>query len=424
MGQDYSMCMGYERNKQPKQSMSFQHQLVDTWPNQGIATSQNNRVMMGRNEAYIIKKQESLNLHLIPCTKLKQRFEQLCEGDFEKSISQTELCAILVNCKLLRADFPRNDPRWQNFYAKFIVVDESEVGQNAQRYYALTPSLIALIALSQGSADVKAKAICELFSGRRFLKPAPLGIRAPKTNREGRSEIFSENTLAGRPSMEEPTKMARLTKDQLHCIVSIIVNVSLTLLPLYASDVDQENRRTFVRTLIQWHQRSESCVQTLIQQIKAKAMMRETYSGQSSLITVRQLVDAAKSLDLFNVVMIRELAKRTQVISDINPNINRETALERDLFHTSRQTVEHLNETLTDAQQLDIPTIEAEAVLYRFQFELAKHFETEKQDKVKNGRKSRKALTASANRIELEALGPRGKTDMKGKDSVLKPVRV
>jgi len=42
---------------------------------------------MGSNEAYILKKQESLNLHLIPCTKLKQRFEQLCEGDFEKSIS-------------------------------------------------------------------------------------------------------------------------------------------------------------------------------------------------------------------------------------------------------------------------------------------------------------------------------------------------
>ena len=81
----------------------------------------------------MLKKQESLNLHLISCTKLKQRFEQLCDGDLDKVISQTDLCAILVNCKLLRADFPRTDERWQNFYSKFVVVDDSEIGRSAQR---------------------------------------------------------------------------------------------------------------------------------------------------------------------------------------------------------------------------------------------------------------------------------------------------
>ena len=65
--------------------------------------------------------------------------------------------------------------------------------------------------------------------------------------------------------------------------------------------------------------------------------------------------------------MVRELAKKTHLISDINPRINRETALERDLFHTSRMTIENLNETLTDGVAIDIPTLESEAVLYKIE---------------------------------------------------------
>ena len=65
--------------------------------------------------------------------------------------------------------------------------------------------------------------------------------------------------------------------------------------------------------------------------------------------------------------MVRELAKRTHLISDINPRINRETALERDLFHTSRLTIENLNETLTDGIAIDMPTLESEGVLYRIE---------------------------------------------------------
>ena len=65
--------------------------------------------------------------------------------------------------------------------------------------------------------------------------------------------------------------------------------------------------------------------------------------------------------------MVRELAKRTHLISDINPGINRETALERDLFHTSRMTIENLNETLTDGVAIDMPTLESEAVLFRIE---------------------------------------------------------
>ena len=102
----------------------------------------------------MVKKQETLNLHLIPCAKLKQRFEQLCESNFDMELTQTEFCAMLVNCKLLKADFPRQDDRWLKFYSKMTVIDETQVGVASTRgRYELVPAMIALIALSQGTAD-------------------------------------------------------------------------------------------------------------------------------------------------------------------------------------------------------------------------------------------------------------------------------
>ena len=78
-------------------------------------------------------------------------------------------------------------------------------------------------------------------------------------------------------------------------------------------------------------------------------------------------------------MVVREMAKRTAVISDINPKINKETNLERDLFQNpnSRRTIEQLNETLTDAIPLDIPAIEAEASLYRIEQDFCTYFQTE-----------------------------------------------
>jgi len=109
---------------------------------------------------------------MMTATKLKQRVEQLCDYELEKEISQNDFCALLVNCKLLQADFPKLDDRWINFYSRLTVVDGSEVGIDAKRgRYELIAGLIALITLSQGSTDVKAKAICELFSGRKLLNP-------------------------------------------------------------------------------------------------------------------------------------------------------------------------------------------------------------------------------------------------------------
>ena len=35
-----------------------------------------------------------------------------------------------------------------------------------------------MLCLTEGTSDEKARAICELYSGRKLLKPQPLGIRA------------------------------------------------------------------------------------------------------------------------------------------------------------------------------------------------------------------------------------------------------
>ena len=211
MGNDYSMCLGYERNKQPKQNLPFCPSQMETWPNQGIVNTSSGKVLCTAEEAFMIKKQESLNLHFIPCSKLKQRFEDVCEYDFDQEISQTDFCAMLANCKLLKADFPRTDLRWQRFYSKFIVIDENDVGsQSGRGQYSMTIALVALICLSQGSSDIKAKAICELFSGHRFLKQPSLGIRSDKVN-QARTSVISGS--GPRDSLGEPARASNLTKD-------------------------------------------------------------------------------------------------------------------------------------------------------------------------------------------------------------------
>ena len=85
MGSDYSSCLGYERNKQLKCNLVYQNQQFEAWTNPDVALISLNpaRADFLSNEKYIVKKQDALNLHLIPCIKLKQRIEALCDGEFD-----------------------------------------------------------------------------------------------------------------------------------------------------------------------------------------------------------------------------------------------------------------------------------------------------------------------------------------------------
>ena len=71
MGADYSMCLGYERNKQAKE---FEYQTPG-WPNGIVAATpggDNARIIPVKDEeSHLKKKQRGLNLQFIQCTKLK-----------------------------------------------------------------------------------------------------------------------------------------------------------------------------------------------------------------------------------------------------------------------------------------------------------------------------------------------------------------
>ena len=113
-------------------------------------------------EAYMIKKQQSLNVHCIPCDKIAERF-RMVRGADQEDINQTEFSSVLAACKLLKADFPTKDERWCRFYSKFIVMDLAEQNGPQHKRYSLLPTQIALFFLAMGTLDVKAKAICDLF---------------------------------------------------------------------------------------------------------------------------------------------------------------------------------------------------------------------------------------------------------------------
>ena len=210
---------------------------------------------------YMLKKQETLHLHLNPCEKLKARSDKaIRNGRLDQVISESEFQALLVNLKLLQADAPSQDDRWLRFYSKLQVVDET----SAQGvWYDLTPIMIALFALSQGTNGTKAKAICELFTIKKLLKPADKGIRA-KRNAAARDDVSTES----RPSLDEFIRKAHLRKDQLRMILSILVNLSFYLLPMFASDIDKRYLSLLNRTIADFRQKHDFFIKVLLGQFK------------------------------------------------------------------------------------------------------------------------------------------------------------
>ena len=81
---------------------------------------------------------------------------------------------------------------------------------------------------------------------------------------------------------------------------------------------------------------------------------------------MRKFIDTAKKLDIFNMAAVRDLAKQTQLISDVNPAINNAVALERDLFHSAATATPRMTMIYDEFEPatIDIETLENEAVLY------------------------------------------------------------
>ena len=92
------------------------------------------------------------------------------------------------------------------------------------------PTLVALIFLSQGNSEQKALAIAELFSEQKFMGSAMGSFR----------DSIGSNQL----------KEIVLSSEQLKCILTIFVNVSLILLSLYASDYPSIDKRQYFKLLV------------------------------------------------------------------------------------------------------------------------------------------------------------------------------
>ena len=53
-------------------------------------------------------------------------------------------------------------------------------------------------------------------------------------------------------------------------------------------------------------------------------------------ITVLDFIQKSQKLEIFNVLQIREIAKKTILISDHNPRINRDALISKGLFSNTR----------------------------------------------------------------------------------------
>ena len=89
-----------------------------------------------------------------------------------------------------------------------------------------------------------------------------------------------------------------LNKQQLKCILNILVNVALTLLPLYASDYPRKDKRNYYSLLIRWARRSQAVIDHYVNE----------FTGEGNVtgrISVRHFIDTARKIDIFNVLEIR-----------------------------------------------------------------------------------------------------------------------
>lgn len=295
----------------------------------------------------MVSKQQQLNIHLCPCDKIKQRFTLISTSHSNSichAIEQKEFCAVLASTKLLQADSPKQDARWVNFYSKFEVMERLDADSPWQRRYKMAECQIALIFLAQGHASTKARAICELYAPDQWISPSPAGINKENLKLQLISDGSQADTLSN----------IQLSTEQLKCIVSIFVNLSLILLPLFATeDCPPDARANYNGILMMWTRRTPAVINHYL----------SLFNVDNGPIDMLFFIDKCQKLDIFNVLKIRDFANKTAVLQNANPRINGESLIDRDLFE-GRISQDEINEG--PPQDLSFVRGEiADAVLYK-----------------------------------------------------------
>lgn len=137
--------------------------------------------------------------------------------------------------------------------------------------------------------------------------------------------------------------------------MSIFVNVTLILLPLFAADFphDDPMRVNFYKILMDWTRRTPAVINHYL----------SLFNGDSGPINMLFFIDKCQKLDIFNVLKIREVANKTAVLLNANPDINGESLVGRDLFE-GRLSQDEIN----DGPPQDLSFVQSEiadAVLYK-----------------------------------------------------------
>ena len=99
-------------------------------------------------------------------------------------------------------------------------------------------------------------------------------------------------------------------------------------MPLYASDYPSIDKRGYFKLLVQWAKRTQAVVEHYMTEFRGSSFN----SNLNGPITVLEFIKRTRQLEIFNVLQIREIAKKTILISDHNPKINRDALISKGLF--------------------------------------------------------------------------------------------
>ena len=185
--------------------------------------------------------------------------------------------------------------------------------------------------------------LAEYFTNRSFIKKRPnysLWPRYYYPIRERSDSIKSITLTNYRQKEQDALKSIFLTKEALHTIVSVIVNMSLTLVPLLAEDYTKINAGRdsyldYVNKLITLRQ---PLIKHLIDRINGGPLERNALGT----VSVYRFVQMADQLDLYETDQLRKLAikvskqkkpKRGRSIL-VNPRM-RNPSLDFDFLETS-----------------------------------------------------------------------------------------
>ena len=168
-----------------------------------------------------------------------------------------------------------------------------EEGQSVETYDFMN-ILTGLVCLAQSDSSVKSVLLCEYFTNRSFIKKRQNWTLWPRYYfpiRERPDNIKKVDLTSYTMKEQDTLKGIFLTSQTLRTILTVIVNLSLKLVPLFARDytLTSAGRSSFVRYLT----RLEEASQPLVDQFVAKFNGGPLERNALGMVSVFRFVEVA-----------------------------------------------------------------------------------------------------------------------------------